>query len=238
MVASLGISLFIFPRVLIRQQLAPAVFGEKIDQFFPGFNYISRKVFFITSINGHVAIDDPVLFSRLTRDDLQNFQKPELQRLMIKFSLPFEKGTTTIEMMIDALSDHYASDNWNPIDITGEIDALYKVVIYGALVIFLYILQFFNVIFYILWLVIMFLRLPVVLFLMIFHSSTKLIFFKRSWNKIIYLWTLDETKLKPVDDKHVDLELLHSMKEHELILEVFAQFILQLVNAALKRAAN
>jgi hypothetical protein len=136
--------------------------------------------------------------------------------------------------MVEILTTHYASDDWNPLNVMGDIDSFPKGIAYCIMVGLLCALQLLHIVLYMIFSIIMFLRIPVVLFLMIFLSSTKLIFFKRSWNKLIYLWTLDETKLIPIGESHVDLEMLHMVKEQELVLEVGFQFILQLVNAALR----
>ena len=49
----------------------------------------------------------------------------------------------------------------------------------------------------------------------------------------MYLWTLDESKDRK-GGHCIDLALLHSVKQQELVIEVTVQFILQLVNAALR----
>jgi hypothetical protein len=233
MVASLGISLLNFPRVLYNQQLAPAMIGKKIDQYFPGFNYISEELYFITYINGYIGIKGQKKFSPPSREDLENFDERKLRQILVLFKLSSSDGMEfNKKQIVDKLERYYASEEWNPLFINDE--ELYRAILYWLLVIFLYILQCLNCVLYILWPLIMFFRLPCVLCLMIFHSSTKLIFFKRSWNKIIYLWTLDENKLKPINDNHIDLELLHMVKEQEVLLEVGIQFVLQLVNAVLR----
>ena len=51
----------------------------------------------------------------------------------------------------------------------------------------------------------------------------------------MYFWTLDESKLRVREEGHsVDLALLHSVKQQELVLEVLVQFILQLANAGIR----
>ena len=227
------ISLFTFPRMLYKHQLAPAIIGKSIDQYFPGFNYISKELYFITYINGYIGIKGQKIFRQIKKQDLEKLDDRKLRQSIVQFKLSVSGGTELNKtQMIDKLEDYYASNNWNPLYISDE--ELYKLIIYCLLVTFLYILQFLNYVLYMLWPAIMFLRLPIVLFLMIFHSSTKLIFFKRSWNKIIYLWTLDENKLKSVDDRQIDLELLHMVKQQEVVLEVGLQFTLQLVNAIMR----
>ena len=255
-VASFGISIIIFPRVLYERNLAPAMLGEKIDRYFPGFIYISEELYFITYINGSIGIKGQKIFKPPSRTDLENLTGIKLVESLEDFKLP-SKDVNGSEFnktaMVDMLEAYYASEDWNPIidrlrlllewlstsSREAENDQYFwsifqNAVLYWLLVIFLYIIQNFNYILYKLWPVIMVFRLPFILCLMIFHSSTKLIFFKRSWNKIIYLWTLDENKLKPIYDKHIDLELLHMVKEQEVVLEVGVQFILQLVNTVLR----
>ena len=73
MVASLGISLFIFPRVLIQKKLYPAMYGEHIDKFFPGFWLISKNLFFVSlTRDRYVTVSDQLMFTRPSREDLEN----------------------------------------------------------------------------------------------------------------------------------------------------------------------
>ena len=186
MVASLGISLFIFPGVLIRQKLAPAMTGDKINQYFPGYVFLSSKIFFITFIDGYIAIDQQIIFRRPNRDDLVSFSISKLRGYMASFDLLQIDATTHIiptkEEMIESLDAYYASGKWNPVLGGLNDDALYKVVLYWLfLVPLLYTLQFINIILFVLWPLIMFLRLPFVLFLMIFHSSTKSLALRRRY---------------------------------------------------------
>ena len=244
MAASLGISLFIFPSVLYRKKLHPAIWGEKIDAFYPGFKIISERVFFLTYKHGFIAVDQQVLFKRPTREHLEELSEENLGLKLKALNLRAEDGDKT--QYVNALDDYYDSQDWNPFQFScfGRLERLYQYLMYKVVESLLYVAQIVNIIAYSVWPLIMFLRIPIVLMLMIFYSSTKLIFFRRSWNKIIYIWTLDEEKLWTLDEvklkgnekpHNIDLGLLHSVKQQETLIEVSVQFTLQLVNAAFRR---
>ena len=246
MVASLGISLFIFPNVLYREKLFPAMWGGNIDKFYPGFKLISKKVFFLTYRNGFVAVDQQVVFKRPSKEHLENLSGENLELKMQMLKLSTEDIEET--HYVDILDTYYDSQDWNPFFFTsfGKMDRLYQYIMYKLVEILLFVAQIVNIIMYSVWHLIIFLRIPIVLTLMIFYSSTKLIFLRRTWNKVMYMWTLreddeevwrsDRAKLRGEGKSHyIDLELLHSVKQQETLIEVAVQFVLQLVNAALRR---
>ena len=144
---------------------------------------------------------------------------------------------------------------WNPFNLNPEgTDLLPKLIKHILVVTALWALQIANIFLYCAWPFIMLCRLPFVLILLIFFSSTKLVFLKRSWNLLIFLWTLDEECLRESDDtgrtwdqltldeKHVyreiDLQLLHAIKLLESLIEGLVQFSIQLMNTVLNKQVS
>ena len=91
------------------------------------------------------------------------------------------------EQRILELIEFYDSPGWNPFTIyplgrrtlkQGFTQAL----VYSLMII----LQILNLVLFALWPLCILLRLPIILMLMIFFSSTKLIFFKQQWNILEY----------------------------------------------------
>ena len=238
MVASLGISLFIFPRVLFQKKLYPTIYGEHIDKFFPGFWLISKNLIFITyARDRYITVRSQVVFTRPLREDIEKLSKDDLEMEVNKYGLEIDGEVIDRSMFVDKLDAFYDSDDWNPFhfEILRDLQALWQLLLYIVLVIFLHVLQLFNLISYVLLHFVMLLRIPLALALMVFFSSTKLIFLRKTWNKLMYFWTLDESKLRVREEGHsVDLALLHSVKQQEVVLEVSVQFILQLANAVLR----
>ena len=64
--------------------------GDSIYQYFPGYIYVSSEAFFITYIDGYIAIDHQVIFTRPSRDDLEAFSSAKLESYMTSFDLGCE----------------------------------------------------------------------------------------------------------------------------------------------------
>jgi hypothetical protein len=193
--------------------------------------FISDELFFITTDSrGVIAVKHQKIFNPLDKRRLQNMTDAKLKSLCINANIDMIDSIQK-ETMVSELIEYYNSNRWNPFNINPEgRNNFFKALSHFLVVVSLWILQAVNVLLFVLWPVVMVMRLPIILLVMIFLSSTKLIFFKEPWNMVVYMWTLDKSKLKGVEDNEIDMELLHTCKMVEFVVELGAQLILQFVN--------
>ena len=140
--------------------------------------------------------------------------------------------TKSRDQRILELTEFYDTSWWNPFNLypLGRRN-MKKKCIQAIVCLLVILLQVLNLILFTLWPLMIILRLPATLLLMIFFSSTKLIFFKQQWNVLIYLWTLDKSAVKDIKDAEIDVELMNLCKVQELVMKSCMQLILQSTNS-------
>jgi len=232
-IGAFGGVLLIWPIALISRKLYPAIF-RNIYSVFPSYLYWSETLLFIgTDVNGILTVKKQLFFKPKTKDELEEKSKEQLLRMASRFGINERLGVTSDELIKDLII-FYESPSWNPFYLHAKADnfivKIFKIACLGA---FLGSFQIFILILYLIWPIIMLLRIPLVLLLMMFYTMTNLIFLRRSWNLLVYFWTLDVSKIRDSTENDIDTSFLHYVKLISLFFETIVQVILQFGNAFL-----
>jgi len=234
--------ILIFPVIFTIRGLYPAVLF-KVYALFPYQVFgIKDHPYFITSdAKGVIAMKNQLFYTPKTSESIDEKTDAELQELyeFLGLSKGKKQTTSTRDEVIRLIAEYYADPGWNPFNLhPAGRDSFPKFMLHFCVVIALWTYQIFVLICFAIWPFLLALRLPFVLVLIVFLAITKVMFFKRPWNLLVFLWTLDSTKMIPDDSPEIDLDLLHKMKLLVTLIETSLQFILQLANTVANQSAS
>ena len=163
MVGSLGVVLLLFLFIAISRKLYPAMLFQTYH-LFPGYYFISKHLYFITADSkGVIAVKDQLMMKPKTKETLERLEENDLSATLLTngYSLESLEGKDKAAL-VETLYGFNSGPDWNPFNLSpAGHDSLPKFLVYVGVVLSLWTLQAFNILLFLIWPFLMFIRLPI-----------------------------------------------------------------------------